>query len=342
MRMQEDNYNYGLALLRIWMCFEVVCCHFWKGQISRAWMILDYARDLAVPCFMVLSFYLFFQKLSSLERKEYKKLVWKRLWRIAYPQIAWTFLIWIIEKLSEFAISEETLSWKDLLWQLFTGHSYNSPMWFQIDLLIITLLIFLLFGLTHNKKIQFGIITVLLIFSYFLQYTAILYVSISSIRTEIRYPIGRLIEMIPFVAGGYYLVHFEVYINKFRKIIIILSCTYLIFYFWKRLNYLWRPEGFNYQGIMLLGGSITIFVLMSSIPTHKIPLNLKKCILKLSRCTMGVYCMHVEVGIIIDRYVMSPSCQNTLFECLIIYSLCMVISMIFGNVRKKYINRLFT
>ena len=44
--MEKDKeYNYGLALLRILMCFEVILCHFYNGGGSRFLFLFDVLKN---------------------------------------------------------------------------------------------------------------------------------------------------------------------------------------------------------------------------------------------------------------------------------------------------------
>ena len=57
MKMHRESFNYGLALLRIWMCFEVVLDHFWThGTYTWPNPFAKYGA-VAVPIFMIMSFY---------------------------------------------------------------------------------------------------------------------------------------------------------------------------------------------------------------------------------------------------------------------------------------------
>lgn len=78
-RSMENTYNYGLALLKIIMSFEVVLCHYWGryGEYTvltgNYLLLFSWLRNLAVPVFLIISFYY----LHSLAKKKdigmYKK-----------------------------------------------------------------------------------------------------------------------------------------------------------------------------------------------------------------------------------------------------------------------------
>lgn len=58
------NHNFGIDILRVWMCFEVILMHFWRYTPSDGNEILNFMKvfrcfeQVAVPCFMFISFLL--------------------------------------------------------------------------------------------------------------------------------------------------------------------------------------------------------------------------------------------------------------------------------------------
>ena len=51
--------NVGLDLLRVWLSFEVVIDHFWhEPGLAGVPLFFSKMRSLAVPCFLLMSFYL--------------------------------------------------------------------------------------------------------------------------------------------------------------------------------------------------------------------------------------------------------------------------------------------
>lgn len=62
----EKDYDYGIALLRLCMCFSVVLIHFWLCR-TPFWGSneIGYAMQFAVPVFMVLSFLLTHEKILA-------------------------------------------------------------------------------------------------------------------------------------------------------------------------------------------------------------------------------------------------------------------------------------
>ena len=88
---KKRKFNYGIALLRTLMCFEVVLCHFWTTDVPKVLMPFSVLRGLAVPVFMFLSFFLTEHTFLEYNKNKAKK----RIWRVIYPQIGWALIYWL-------------------------------------------------------------------------------------------------------------------------------------------------------------------------------------------------------------------------------------------------------
>lgn len=81
--------NWGLSILRIWMSIEVVLSHFWDVGNEKQYLVLfKEARNWAVPCFVMISFF-FSERLIHVGDK---KKIYKRMYRLVFPQIVWTVI----------------------------------------------------------------------------------------------------------------------------------------------------------------------------------------------------------------------------------------------------------
>ena len=127
--IEKKEFNYGLALLRTLMCFEVVLCHFWTSDDSKFLIPFSLLKGLAVPVFMFLSFFLTEHTFLNYDKMKAQK----RVWRVIYPQIGWAIIYHLGYMIGEFAVKDIDINFTDLFWQMFTGHSprLNASMWFQ-------------------------------------------------------------------------------------------------------------------------------------------------------------------------------------------------------------------
>lgn len=146
---------------------------------------------------------------------------------------------------------------------------------------------------------------------------------------EVKYTLGRVVEMIPYsIAGLYYrkienIVSCKGYLaGSFASIIlIIISKTFQL------------PTGFAYQGIALYFESVFLCICFIKIGTM-ICIKISSILNKVSSYTMGIYCMHIIIGQILYG-VLSV---EPLFVNLFIWISCIIISFILERISDRHAN----
>lgn len=328
----QSEYNYGISLLKILMSFEVVCCHFWKNGFSLFLKPFELLRDYAVPSFMLVSFYLFVKKCDIHNNSKIRS----RLNRIICPHIIWSFLVWGIYYLYGFFSKKNIVKLSDLGWQILTGHSYNAPMWFMVDLFILTLIFIAIMKMIKNKSVLKIILVSLVVTSFYLEYSELFFSIINELRFEIKYPLGRLIEMIPYASTGMLcaLTRAEKVLKK-RVSALAFPVLYLVLFFcFKKKTDILSCNGFNYQGLGLFIlsclFSLSFIVIVQNINSAVF----KKFVFFIGRYTFGVFCMHNIIGKIIgDSLSYFGIAKDTFFESLIIYIVCIVVCIVLDKNR---------
>lgn len=205
--IKTKELNYGIALLKTWMCFEVILCHFDSEVTVRAYDILRLSKGLAVPCFMIISFY--YMAKTDIGDCESVKM---RLKRLLVPHIGWSliyflyyFVIAVITGGSIFKLVAK------LILQIGFGHTLNTTMWFQVDLILITMI----FIIIIRSKLPLQKISIVLgIVALLVQYSGLNYMVFSHFPFVVSYPLGRLAEVIPCSVIGYLAGN----INLFQRI----------------------------------------------------------------------------------------------------------------------------
>lgn len=285
--------NVGLDLLKIWMCFEVILCHFGQdNEYGLFALLFDKFRVLAVPVFMTLSFFFASNWLNtSLNMGKLRT----RIMRIYIPMFVWAIIYFIILGV----ILCQNVSWTKLLWQMTTGHSLNPAMWFNSVLIILTCLYFAIYKLAYNHTVIINVC--LIVIAFLLEYKGI-NAFFKTYRFEISYPLGRLIEMIPYASGGL-LLHKVVNALSKRKeyITIILISIFLLEILLKRCYFIHLPisKSFDYGGIALLLRAVWIVALFYIVPFDKCPDFIQIIIKNVAKYTMGIYCIHLLMGQVI-------------------------------------------
>ena len=290
-RSVNKEYKVGVAILRFYMAFMVVCTHLGGKALFELGGLFYTFQGFHVPTFMMLSFVL----CGQYYLEPTKEGMLKRLLRIVIPFITWGVLAFL------FGLILWDLSFKDLLWQLFSGFPVNTPLWYLVDMLWISIL-FWIIRLLSNRKIFIIIISFLAVFSIVAQYTGLNLLMFGELTYNIKWTLGRVIEMIPYATIGIIASMFLPLLNKLEMkhhVIIFLACGVILvaamLMRWKLISY--SLEGFDYQGAFPI--FITIILILTGFTN---PLNFIKnvtfinIIKWITAFTLGVFCMHSIVG----------------------------------------------
>lgn len=331
-----NQRNIGIDILRIWMSFEVILCHF--GHELRPCLItsiLSKFRVLAVPIFMLISFYLFSKSLvpNCIDSKG----LGRRLRRLYIPLVFWALVYFVVDRILVNCgcdVDEPTISM--LFWQLVTGHSLNPPMWFNVSLAILTMFFFIIYRFFPQHSVRISIM--LLVISFILQYSGLNALLFKGLPIELSYPCGRLVEMIPYAASGLlisnYFVDFQNKSMSVKSVIMLVLISISAFVVMTGLFSLHGSYSFDYGGIDLLLMSISILSLFIAFPFNKLPNFVKAIILILSKYCMGVYCVHILVG----RLLVLHGCQvDSMLFPISIYLISLLVVILISKVPNNII-----
>ena len=338
--IKYDKINYGFSLLKMLMAFEVILGHFviWDEYDPRLVWPFRELISLAVPCFMILSFYLTAK--SYLVRDDEKFKV--RIRKLIIPLVVWAIIYYVIYALIDAFMHKNLHSGPmDLVWQILTGQStyLNPSMWYHFDVIIVTIVFYLIFRYLDNKK-GYAALVVLTIFCYVMQFSGINRALFENLQFELKYPLGRILEMIPFAFIGFTLKYFNIYerIKKYRYIIMPL-CIVMFFSAYSIPFTILNDFGFAGFCKPYMAISIVTFAFM--VPLDNLSLNLKKAILKITDYSLGIYCIHRLINTLLLVFVPSISLRS--FErCIMLYIVCYIacwlIEKIPGKTSKLLVN----
>lgn len=330
MKMNEVNVchkerNIGLDLLKAWMAFEVVLCHFGHGSDEFVFRyFFTYFRSMAVPVFMIISFYLSARFVISKELQIDK--LRKRLQRIYVPLITWAIIYWVAYNILGYCcgIYDFHLSFNDLVWQILTGHSYNTAMWFNVVLAFLTIIFWCICKL--STKYSTTIIILVSLSAIFTQFSGLNNIFMA-LRNELNFPLGRIAEMVPFAGFGVLL--YKCINNKKPLIMLLFILSIVIVKLISQGLFCSDIFHYHYSGMRLLLCSTTLVAVFLFLPLQCLPKPVKKVIAFLSRYSMGVYCTHMLVGTVLAffRVTFSPFLL-TIVIYLVSLLLCYAISKI--------------
>lgn len=227
--------------------------------------------------------------------------------------------------------------------QLLTGTGpLNATMWYQVDLIIITILTVVIFKCL-SPRYAIACIWGLGSVALFMQYSGMNIAIFENSTYAIQYSMGRLCEMMPYVTIGILLCYFNI-LRRYEKnrICIIISCLFGI-YFISNYSVFTKLEGYGYQGAYYIVMAILLISLFYYFPFNMLPDKLCHIINQTSKYTLGIYCMHRCVMTVLDSYVFPKSNiqVNSFLECVIVFILSFIISFIGSKIPIKWIQRAF-
>lgn len=324
----EKKINYGLSVLRVFMCFEVILNHLWSPEIDgkNFWIFLK-LRPAAVPVFMIMSFYFMGRHFLDFSGKSFRL----RIWRILYPQIGWAIIYFLAYKLYDIISGQNQLQIEDLFLQIIFGHSINQSMWYQFDLLIITLVFYAAFRYIP-QKITVRLLIGVSICTLIIQYLGISYPLFDSLGDEFKYSIGRLFEVFPYATLGFLFYYFRI-LEKFNNNWNVYFPITLLFLFISfRFNVFPTKVGFGYSGLNLIIMSMCLIFVANTL-NRVISRKQYKFITVVSQYTLGIYCMHRLVGSIFAKIFNLLDASFIGFAyCILIYIICYLISLMMARI----------
>ena len=320
------------------MAFEVILAHFCNWNEYDSFIVWPFRElvSLAVSCFAIMSFYLMADFFLNQDHSRFIK----RMKRLVLPQVGWALIYFCIYFLLN-TLFHANLPLKviDLLWQMLTGHSMdlNPTMWYQFNVIIITILFYFVFRKNDDQKGFYKLIF-LLVFSYFMQYSGINRNLFKDLPFELKKPLGRILEVVPFAVIGFTLKYLNIfeYLRKHRYLVMI-AC---IIAFLAGFSIPWpEVKGFDYSGFAKPYLSLCIITFAFLVPFEYFGHNMKKVIFRITDYTMGIYCSHRLMYTLL--YVFFPGLSLHSFErCILIYLLCYALCFIIDKIPSKILQQL--
>jgi hypothetical protein len=289
-KKHKKEFIISFSILRMYLCFVVVNIHLLKKTRLKYKYLVKFLRNgISVPIFFIMSFFLCYKLFSLNDIKKIKL----RFERLIIPYFLWPIIIWLFNNIFHFCLKKTMkISLYALIIQILSGHNFVFVLWFQLNLIAITVLMFLIHKLFYKNALY--ILMNLLIISYFFQYSNINLKYFSQFPSYIGNSYGRLMESFPFCISGYILGSSGI-INalkekRIKSLYILVSALFILM----KYTMFFAIKGFYYQGIRLHIISIIIFIIFALNPFEKI-IIIKKMIIFLTNYTSGIYYLHIPI-----------------------------------------------
>lgn len=324
--VRQKRFNVGLALLKFWMCFEVVMVHAWSlstssGVAPAGTGFIHLMRAYAVPVFMPLAFFFAAEKFAVHDgawlRSRFVRLVlpfafWSTLafatWRVLSIWIPEFAMALVPPKVGAFwspgcggepvPISFEYLGLQLLLG---TTRTLGSQMWFQAVLIILTAFFAGFFRLVKPRFVTGGLV-LLFAAAAMMEHAGLNRWLFEGFRYEVCNPLGRVVSMMPYAAVGLFLGARQSSLANLsggaRALGALLGIGVVAFL----VNYpvFVDPPGFYYKGFKMLFVALGLIAAFHCLPFDRLPPGAVKAVQFLTRFTMGVYFVHILLGRLLE------------------------------------------
>ncbi len=324
------------------MCFEIVCCHWWRVPVVEENIIqsiLNSYRGVAVCVFMCLAFFLFRKKLDSINRSE----LTDRCKRIILPNIVWLFpylalriIVWHQQGKSLVKLFREVIV------HIFFGHSefINAALWFQMSLFYITVILVCVRVLSRDHwKVVFIVLAMICTIS---EYTPLHSVWSTVFPNDVAIACGRTVEMIPLAVVGSLLPDVTQKLQKKYsrgRQMVLYVVSFLLYVITMAFCFSYATmDGYSYAGIekvIIASLSVLLFRFM---PVKEKPVSMagrmaSKGVVQLSQHTLGIYCVHNLIGMILskvyERFLGRPC--GTITDSLLIFVFSLIVAIVISH-----------
>ena len=333
--LMKEDFNYGLAYLRVFLCFMVVYLHFGNDMSEP----LHFVGMCAVPCFVMMSF--FFTAGRFLEGDARSQ--FKRLGRFAYPMVAWGMVSVALclifgDKLTARAVLEQLLLGMPHQDFILANHNLlDFPLWFEGSM-ICTSLFFMLVSHCFREKLPAAKpawwMAAVLISALALQHAS--FIPWGELLSQCHYVFLTLFFCIPYASLGLLLSRYRLLgcLVPFRgKAILFSAACAVAVAFWHARQPAYM---FYYGGLRLLIESLLIFTI-----SYLLPLRLDgvggKMMMLMSRHSMGIYCVHWLIGSRLLEFAPAMKAHlNGWAICALVYIISLAVATAIGSLKSHW------
>jgi len=327
----KKKRNYGIEILRMIMAFLVIIEHCYKPKNNNLQKIAN-SLKFHVPTFLIISFYYLNNNLVNRKIGKIKE----RLKRLLIPYLFYPIIIYIFYNALYifFHFEELRKSLYQLKIQFIVGRLLCSVLWFQFNLILITILLYIIAFIFKSYYLPF--LQILGIFSYFLQFSNINYKYFTMYKDYIQYSVGYFAETLPIAITGLCISSIDI-INICKKKCFLNIILHIFFLFILFKYKIFSPvKGFGKQGILYNLQAVSFFMISSLIHLDNLNKKILIFIKYLTSYTPGIYFLHLSVYVIL-KIKISLIKNHTFLGSLLIYLISYLISFIGYKYSKKNI-----
>lgn len=337
-KIENKKYNkkiiyYGIEILRTYMSFGVVFLHFMEKKNLTNFLLKGIYNGsfFYVPTFYIISFYFSYNMIVERNLKKIKE----RFIRLLLPYFIWPIFFWFGKLIVYYKITVVDINlFKMIIYQLVIGSGSYPVMWFQLDMIAMTILLIIIIFTFKNYHLT--IIKALYLFYYlFLHRYENIFIGYKNMRA-----IQNFFSSAIYCITGFYFANIsiiKIIKDKKDKIFLFIIPTIIIL---KEKNNIFKVSD---QFSVFVTGMISsiLFLFFSILPFDRI--NNEKIILfikYLTNYTGGIYYIHRGVRAVLLPYVkilVLGNFKSIVYNYLLCYFICAVGSKAFKRSKLIYL-----
>lgn len=311
----------GIEILRVFFSFNILLFHCINRKIYSQ-KLLNNLREIvkiALTTFFIISFYFSYNSFTS----KNIILIKQRFKRLLIPYIIWPIIIFFN---NNFIFKKKKFEFKYLYYQILIGNGIYNVLWFNFNLIFISLIFIIIIFITSRFMIVLIFLGIIFyLFSSFINYNKI-FMKYNEIATFTTKPIAINYEnsLIGFYISSNKIID-KAHNNIKRNIsfCIILLIALNIFYNKTKL-------------VILYLFSIFLFILFAIIPFEKFEnKNIYIYIRLLSSYTGGIYYLHTYINLLLKEIPLFIFINGTILFCFINYLICYIICFVGAKILRK-------
>lgn len=183
--VEDESMSAMVSLLRFPLTALVVLSHAYIGGLSlvgaltpyvlTSYIIAKIVGNMAVPCFLFVSGYLFFRNIDNFSLRTYGDKLWRRARTLLLPYIVWNALILLLFFIGQSVVPQlfsgrnmavadySWVEWLKAFWVVDgTQSPINAPLWYIRDLLVLVVLSPIIYHALKQRWVGVAFLTLML------------------------------------------------------------------------------------------------------------------------------------------------------------------------------------
>ena len=327
MKIEEKKLYLGIEILRMIFAFIILFFHC-MNEIIYSNLFIKYLKEvvgLGLTIFFIISFYFSYNSFSSKKINKIKE----RFKRLLVPYIIWPIIIYFQKILVKYISGKDNgVLFKFFIYQILIGNGIYSVLWFNFNLIFISLLFAIIIFTTKKYMIflfLFGIMIIIISFSY--KYNQFW----DEYNDLVVFPLRPITSTYLHGLIGFFLSSIKIFEKN------NISPKYLLLFILFTSIILIINNNMFFKAMLKNLFSVFLILIFTSTSYEKLKKSIYTFIKLITSYTGGIYYIHIYINSLLKNYVSLKLISGNIFMSIIHYFLCYFICLIGSKLFKNNI-----